>query len=389
MQQEGQRGTLNRIERRHHEAIVELGRNPEDLLFEAQLAGWRKAGFWLEDEEFAFIRSLGEWAPSRYELLELLPLYWAADRHIRRMQAMSVDRFPFKAAKFSIATEPLQLVAAVATSRRVFAGIGAPEVRPDVSEPESTIWVHAGLVNVLKVLTAHVACTLVAPEGDLPRLFEAVSRDPDPRVVFRRLCSFVPTLGMFSSANPSVQVAGSLLLQSCVTFVAGHEAGHIYLGHTGANEMLNPWVSVPAGLDSEVRDEMAADMVGLISLWDGMGQEDEGARLSIDYAWLGPVLYLAFEAGRAAADSAENLDSRLGWVNRLKVLLKGLFINLGRNGFESRIVVKVFLAVPPMAGAIYEWVRLGGVSRGDVAEDEFDPWFYDDMRSFYQSLLSP
>jgi hypothetical protein len=69
-------------------------------------------------------------------------------------------------------------------------------------------------------------------------------------------------------------------------------------------------------------------------------------------------------------------------------LLKGLLVNLQRNSFESERIEQILLAAPPLAGAIFEWVRLGGLSQAGIAEDDFESWFYEAAKEVCDSVRS-
>jgi hypothetical protein len=79
--------SLNSIEIRHRDAILSAGFDPAAFLFESQLASWQQRGWYRDDEAQRFLRTLSTWSPSRFELIELLPLYYFADKNIRMMQA--------------------------------------------------------------------------------------------------------------------------------------------------------------------------------------------------------------------------------------------------------------------------------------------------------------
>lgn len=387
--QQNATGRLKTIEDRHREAIENAGLNPADFLFEAQLERARDSGFWGDDADVEFICRLVDWSPSRYELIELLPLYYFADKHIRVMQGMSADRFSYPAVEFSVATEPQQLVTAYASSRRSAvvdplvsgdAG-GDPEISPEVVEHESIVWMHAGLMNTLKVLTTHFARTFVAPAGDLPPFLNLVTGTESPREFLERL--FQSRAKLSGPGNHALKDA-ELLLMASVTFIAGHEVGHIYLGHTGVTKPLSPFVSLGNEMPTRQADEWAADGVGLTSLWDGMG---------IDHTWIAPLLFLALNSGWAASvadtDEPESMERVYDWVRRLVVLVRNLVINLFRNGFEPRRVEPILRCAPLVAGAVHEWVRLGGLTgkpnprRGGI---NFDPFVYQAVKDVCNSL---
>lgn len=387
---------LNRIEIRHRDAIVDAGLKPEDFLFRAQLTEWRKAGFWRSGDELQFMHNIATWAPSRFELIELIPLYYYADRHIRMMQHLSADRFAYPAVNFAIATDPRQLVTASASSRRkrtvvdprvVSSAGGDSEVVPETVEDESIVWMHAGLMNILKLLVTHLTSTLVAPEENLPRFLQSVSESEDPRDLLEHLFRYRPSLSGRAEGNRPLQLqkAEAILLIASVTFVAGHEVGHIYLGHTDVRDRLNPFTSLPEGMPPHRADEMAADAVGLTAIWDGMSQGQEG--VSIDYTWIAPVLFLAFKSGWAASvadeDDPASVEHFTDWAARLQVLIRTLLLNLRRNGFEAHRTETVQRSAPLLAGAVHEWVRLGGLIGEGI---DFDPTVYLTVKAVCDSL---
>ncbi|MDB4896566.1 MAG: hypothetical protein JWN15_2828, partial [Firmicutes bacterium] len=132
-------------------------------------------------------------------------------------------------------------------------------------------------------------------------------------------------------------------------------------------------------------------IVGLTSLWDGMGQREE--RVTIGYTWPAPVLFLAFKSGWAASvlDEADpkSIDHIEGWARRLHVLVRILVLNLRRNGFEPDRVESVLRCAPLLAGAVHEWVRLGGLTGGPREGTNFDPTVYQTMKTICDNLRSP
>lgn len=401
---------LNSIEIRHRDAIIRAGLDPEDFLFEAQLAALRPEDGWITEEAVQAIRDLRGWASSRFELVELLTLYHSADENIRTMQSMSADRVPFGDADFVIATEPDQIVSATVDSREFTTSVvDHPEVGPWPGESESIVWINAGSVNVLKMLATHFRRTLIAPYGDLQEFLRVLSEQGDTIELVARLSSF-DTLPTESSellrraidfvqkekllredhraalilpplepppTDRSLAAAQSVLMTGFATFLAGHEAGHIFLGHTGTRRRSSSLRRIPEWISPRQADEIDADIVGLTSVWDGMS---ENYSASIDYTWLAPVLSLAAHAGMAALAAAvdpgstQATDDLAGWVNRLRLLVHGMIINLHGNGFKAIRIRPIMRSVPPLAGAVYAWLGAGGMRAPSVRHPEAFDW---------------
>jgi hypothetical protein len=414
---------LNSIEIRHRDAILAAGHDPAGFLFDAQLTAKLRGGY-LTGEDAQIIRGLRASAGSRFELVELLPLYHVASENIRTMQQMSADRVAFRGANFVVATQPGQFVTATVDSRQFATNaVDHPEVvrRPD--EPESVVWLNTGSVNMLKVLATHFGHALIAPYGDLRNFLSAMAegantldlvarlRDVDSLPAeqadfMRRLIhhaqerersananreglAVMPPFTAFST-DRSLAVAQTVLLYSFVTYLAGHEAGHIYLGHTGAGPRSTYLGKVPSWISPLRADEIDADIVGLLSVWDGMAQNYDSP---IEYTWLAPVLFLAARAGMAAAlavvdpSSAQAVDDFNGWVDRLRYLVRSIAVNLRGNSFEASRIRSVLRSVPPLAGAVYAWLQAGGMRTQPVLNrDQFDWSVYDLLKADCSNL---
>jgi hypothetical protein len=160
------------------------------------------------------------------------------------------------------------------------------------------------------------------------------------------------------SADPIV-TANNYLRVMVTTFVAGHEAGHLYLGHFGDRELID-LISGGDSMPPILRREVAADGLGIASVWDGFASNG----LSIDETWPGPVLALAVSAGRAAAhpdtDRGTTQDTWEDWVHRLSLAIHALGQSLIGNGFGLARSGPILAAAAPLAACIYEYVRTGG-----------------------------
>jgi hypothetical protein len=277
--------------------------------------------------------------------------------------------------------------------------------------------------DVLAAVGGQLAGTLIAPDGDLPQFLQRAARTDNPRDLFARLkfnadqvehaiflreqrlraparvassgtverTWAVPGLQPLPPADLSLQRVEAIFITAYVTFVAGHEVGHIYLGHTGARELASPFLAIPSQISPGHADEIAADTVGMASVWDGMSHNDEfGA--SIDYTWLVPVIFVASRAGRSATvrdpDDARSIDDWTGWILRLQLMLKWLIVNLTKNNFEIHRIMPILLSAPPLAGAVYEWVRIGVLTQGGASADQFDSTAYETLKRECDRLRS-
>ncbi len=85
--------------------------------------------------------------------------------------------------------------------------------------------------------------------------------------------------------------------------------------------------------------------------------------VSIDESWLGPILSLAYHAGREAAQSPEAHQNRpavQAWLFRLRTALGVLGQWLRGNGFEAPRAARILAAATSLAAGFYEYVRTGG-----------------------------
>jgi hypothetical protein len=390
-------GPLNSIEIRHRDAILAAGLDPADFLFDAQLSTLTRDGGLTKGDAKA-IHDLRGWASSRYEPVELLPLYYAASENIRTMQQVSDNRVPFEDVNFVVTTDPGQLVPATVDSTRFATdAVDHPQVTRRTDEPESIVWINTGSVNVLKNLATHFGHTLIAPYGNLAEFLSVMAEGVDPLDLVARLgnvdCLPQDPINTVRIDWPLAE-ARTILIYGFVTFLAGHEAGHIYLGHTGISPRATFLRDVPSWISPRRADEIDADIVGLISVWDGM-KKNYGP--SIDSTWLAPVLFLAARAGLAGADagaavdpsSAQAVDDFAAWIDRLRYLVSSIAVNLRGNGFEARQIRSILRSVPPLAGAVYAWLQADGMrTRSVLDRDQFDWFVYDLLKEDCSKMQS-
>jgi hypothetical protein len=157
-----------------------------------------------------------------------------------------------------------------------------------------------------------------------------------------------------------------LLDLALVTFEAGHEAGHIYHGHTGLWPATSAFRRLPRSTPAPWVDEASADTVGLAAVWDGMAEHQQ---ISIDLTWVGPILSLACSAGITAAYPATDVEIEeeyRHWLFRLECALRALAANLRGNHFEVDRSTQILGAAVPLAAAVYEYWRCGGDRVSDV-----------------------
>lgn len=106
--------------------------------------------------------------------------------------------------------------------------------------------------------------------------------------------------------------------------------------------------------------EAAADTVGIAAVWDGMSARQSRA---IDDTWIGPLLCLAYHAGRDAARAPEDLralPSVDAWLFRLQVSVVAIARSLRANGFEAYRAARILCGAAPLAAGFYEFIRSGG-----------------------------
>lgn len=380
---------FNHIEQLHYDAITAAGNDPTDWLIESQLGAWQQHHGWsLTPQQADDLRRLSGNASSRFERAEALQLYNIAETCIRTMQQMSVDRQSLQMAQFGIATGPGTLVNHP-LNPQVVQSEWHHQISDDDARPpgdgaafalSSVIWmpVHAltPIVNVAWVISDR----LTRPYGDIGSLFTAFTRhltweealetlraQRDPRSDNiapppGRATIFFP----IAPDQPSPRFDGPVrdsatgMTIAAVVFMAGHEAGHLYLGHFGDRELIEP-ITGGSTVSPILKRERDADTIGINAVWDGLESHGYG---SIDYTWVGPVLALAIHAGIAAAhpysDRGTPDDSWQDWVHRLATAIRVMGEWLIGNGFGWTRSVPILCAAVPLAACTYEYVRTGG-----------------------------
>lgn len=367
---------LNDVERRHSDAIRAVGNDPADWLIESQLATWEQNHGWpLTSEQAAEARRLSGEAASRFELAECLELYSLAAAHIRTMQAMSFDRQDFRSAQFDIATDPGSLLHPYVQAEW-HAGVPVDDRE---SAHSSVIWMPVNTLQVFGSVVGVISHRLMRRFGDLPTMLAAFAQgltwDESLEVLRRDRLQLkpdviAPTIGrtkVFLPNSPdlppnlrdSIAEGAAALRIMVTTFVAGHEAGHLYLGHFGDRVLIEP---ISGGdIPPSLRREMAADTVGIGAVWDGLESNGLG---SIDYTWPGPIIALAASAGIAAAhpqtDADTANDTWADWVYRLCLAVRVLGRWLIDNGFGLSRSRPILVGAAPLAACVYEYVRTGG-----------------------------
>lgn len=357
------------IEERHRRDIEDAGRSPDSLTLEAQLATWeRRLGSRLSESDVERVRELSAVAPSRYEIVDYLDVYEKARLNVVTMQEMSADRQRFAPADLVVATD--------------LAGLGDPRVEtvwPAVhdasAETDSVIWIPLMAVKQMGVVANVFGRRLVTPAGHPATLIDALAYSLSWTEVLDVLRRGQQPTGLVDDATAShprsrievdfvdmaedARAAVSLVELALATFMVGHEAGHIYYRHTGVSPLPGIFTGPPPVPQSWV-DEASADAVGIAATWDGMNSNQE---VSIDESWLGPILSLAYHAGREAAQSPEAHQNRpavQAWLFRLRTALGVLGQWLRGNGFEAPRAARILAAATSLAAGFYEYVRTGG-----------------------------
>jgi hypothetical protein len=370
----------NPIETRHLEALRRFGHNPDEWVFEKQLPHFRSLYKEWDNELETMIRQHSTWSPSRFELIELIPLYHFTSEYVQTMQEMSSDTLRLPNTPFSIASDPSRTITAYIEEH-------SSEISKEIihGSIRHVVWMNVGLVNLLKALSHHFVWAFLKEGGDFVRFFDETTRTINLNQIFRQLVSrlkdrrfpdypfgdsamniaypehlskstkwIIPGFGSLHELDHDLQKNISILGLGLVTFIVGHEMGHIYLGHTG----FHPRKRIITGLqDAQVSQsavsEAEADYVGLVSVWDGMANQKDGGNISIDYTWVAPVFFLSTMIGLSLPVSEENANK---WTFRLFILIRGLIGNLRAAGFEQERIQRIILNTPLVAGSIVEWI---------------------------------
>ncbi|MGD0294772.1 MAG: hypothetical protein ABSB30_13050 [Terracidiphilus sp.] len=379
----------NRIEEEHLKALKRFGYQPTDWTFERQLSALRKK---FPDWKTDGMQSLSRWSPSRFEFVELVPLYYLATTHIQTMQQMSKWALP--ATQFLIASDPSQKLAAYCNEHSNHVS------RDDVGNVcRHIIWVNIGLINFVKVLANHFAWVLAGDKEGLIAAFDDVARTQDLEVLAVRFrdrrfpvdtemlrgaypqqCSediswFPPPFGRIEDLSPKTQTVVRILQIAMTTFVIGHEMGHIYLGHTGFHPRKLLITSQTLPFPAPFRAEIEADLVGTMSVFDGIAAEVSKSRFSIDFTWIAPLLYLSTMTGVALHYSDEKAQE---WAWRLIMFSKTLVGTLQKCEFEHERIRRISLSLPTIAAATIEWMRL---ELAPSAPNDFSYIFLDQLRT--------
>jgi hypothetical protein len=366
----------NAVERIHFDAVATLGQAPESWNFENQLPQYRQISGpdWNSKDE-AFIWSLKDWSLSRLELIGHLPLFYFAYCDVMAAQQMSADMKPLRFTPFTIATDPCQDVSAY--------------LREHSSQIPSlafenlfhVVWVNCGMLNCAKILAHHFAWALLRTEHDLVSFFRRVGNNEDVlgclealsnerryadslvgdrlrralhRQEDRHVAWLAPAIGDLSAFSPEAKGMMMTIMRGMITFVVGHEMGHVYLGHTGfhPSALVNEVVEKRASEDPLFR-EIHADNIGLICVWDGLASGTHHFA-SIDVSWIGPALLLSMLTGLALNDDEQNTRK---WLGRLYKFANNLVNGMRRTQFDSDRVGLVERALPVVSSAVVEWVR--------------------------------
>ena len=372
----------NAIEAKHLEALHRFGHAAADWTFENQLPHYRSLCHDWTDAAELRLQKLSSWSPSRFELIELIPLYYFASENVKTMREMSTDTHGFRHVPFCVASDP---------SRRLTSYVEEHSSEISTESLEGSlrhvVWVNVGVVNFTKALAHHFVWTLVRDKGSLTALFDRIGQSQDalklvaalvedlrrrrfqdevfqdhirnaayPRHSGRTTSWIVPRFGSIHELDKDVQTLIVVLANALVTFIIGHEMGHVYLGHTGFRERTQLVTSAPAAPFSEyLMCEVEADGVGLLSVWDGMANGTNGTRVPIDYTWVAPVFFLA---GMLGLSMNMSNDSAQKWAWRLLLLVKGLTGSLRAAGFEPDRVRRVMSSAPAIAEAMARWIWL-------------------------------
>lgn len=371
--------SLNTVEQRHADHLTAIDVNPADFLIEAQIKRWKSQyNTSLTEEAETLLRKLSSQAASRFELADRLELYDRIGTNIRTMQSMSHDRQVFAEAQFVVATEPKGLVPSVVTHNNSSLWPAEEDSDSPQNDDESVIWIPQNTTILVNNLVNLVAARLVPQFGSLLNLITALTsyltwehaldllrpwelplEGPlAPAEPGRRSLLFVPMIVPPGQA----ELEERLLQLAILTFVAGHEAGHIYHGHTDLWPQTSIFRSVPDSVPRLCVDEVSADAAGIAAVWDGIKKNHE---ISIDISWVGPILSLAHEAGITAAyppEDTEKEEEYHRWLLRLEYALRAIATNLHGNDFEKLRSIQIVGAALPLAVAVYEYYRCGGDS---------------------------
>jgi hypothetical protein len=300
---------------------------------------------------------------------------------------MSSDRWRLPHLDFVVVSHPSRIVHATIDDHA--------ELLTLSGSPRYVVWINVGLMNFIKAVANHVIWTLVRPRGSVEAFVDDVARTggPNLRSLVRELLSRpfdhaahlhadplsyterdavspAPPIRMeqFDRSDTEAHRAWVHACRGFTTHVAGHEIGHIYLGHIGPQPRIQ-LIGGDHGLPTGVVREVEADVVGMTAVWDGVAATTGG---SIDFTWLGPVTFLAAMTGVKLVDVDVNdpsldqatIEPALIYRTRLCFVVRYLMESLVANRFEAERVRRIAIAVPPVAAAIIEWLRINALPDG-------------------------
>ena len=239
------------------------------------------------------------------------------------------------------------------------------------------VWVNVGIANFTKVLAHHFAWTLVRKHGGLSQLFDAAAstqnkailiellrerrfkEDPEISKALRdapyparptdRVSWLAPRFGNIHDLDKDILAVVAMFGRVQTTFIIGHEMGHLYLGHLGSHprtQLLRS--SSPLPFSDLFASEIEADMIGMLSIWDGYTNATEGGSASIDHTWVVPLFFLATMLGFAQATSEEENAEK--WWYRLYFLCRSLKGSLREADFECRGCNELLMLPRPSPG---------------------------------------
>jgi hypothetical protein len=388
-------------EAKHLTKIKQLGADPGAFEFDRQLDRLRSTSAEWHDEAESYFSSLKSWSFSRYELVDLIPLFHEAHVHIDVAQRMSRDEMQLPELRFAILSDPASTVRAYASEPRKKMGETVGGVAGG-----SLIWFCVGLKNYFDYLARSFTKAVHQEGRPFDGLYELVSSHgaysalalydklscyADPPDEDAGLVTFHGSLyksgALDVAQGTSEHTEYATLLQALVSFVIGHEAGHIFLGHVGDQDkrtVISPETMAPRGVKAEDVTELEADLIGLLVLWDGM-RHGNLFSTSIEYTCIAPFLFMSVMAGYCYYKLQDERKTTL-WQQRSLSLLERAIWQMRHLGFERRRIDILARSVPVLMAASTSWVA---TSIGIDARDHVPPLFHASAEIADQAATMP
>lgn len=407
---------LNIIEESHLSAIKANYHNAGEFLTDTQLIDFLKT---INEENQAdffnhYIERLKPWAPSRFELIELIPGNYTAFLNVMKAIEMSDDTAHFNRYNFDfkVTINPTQTIDAYVLMKNEK---GSTFVKNN--KELFIVWLNVGIVNLANGLIGHfILNTMKDTDTNFFMVLERLIKSDNPKEIIFNLnnssrssfgnllvsllndpeyynMSLAYNLNEFNIDNEStISETISILKDALLTFIVGHECGHILHGHTGYFPYSN-FLSGMSFYSENLKKEVQADLWGLTSMWDGCTNSDK-SYVSIDFSFFIPVFFLTYMSAtsnllirdQCSNDVKERLKyASVDYIERVKYVSIAIITTMKKQNFEKFRIDRLISGLPVLIWVLYEWIH---VEYYNAIGEPYEPCdkLYVAMKNFYADL---